>query len=133
MAGAAAVNILSVRALAAGEGGMSGGSTGARVGTPRFQDCSRASVSAENLGIAGMPGGEGGTTASRDGPSPVPSDAAAGRGTVAAPAIRCAGPGCSATQRLRRCGGCRAVRYCSERCRDAAWPAHRHECHLRQA
>ncbi|KAL4458433.1 hypothetical protein ABPG75_013298 [Micractinium tetrahymenae] len=40
----------------------------------------------------------------------------------------CAAEGCSNSQGLRRCGGCRAVRYCSEACRDSHWKAHRPEC-----
>jgi hypothetical protein len=45
----------------------------------------------------------------------------------------CAAPGCGATTGLRRCGGCRQVRYCSTACRDAHWRAHRHECKRVQA
>ena len=47
----------------------------------------------------------------------------------------CANPGCANVAgasegrlRGRRCGGGCGVRYCSEACRDAAWPAHARVC-----
>ena len=41
----------------------------------------------------------------------------------------CANPECGATTgSLRRCGGCAAVRYCSEACSRAHWRAHKAEC-----
>lgn len=47
----------------------------------------------------------------------------------AAPPRVCAAPGCGATAgRLSRCAGCGTVRYCSQTCQAAHWPAHRPEC-----
>ncbi|EFN51033.1 hypothetical protein CHLNCDRAFT_59345 [Chlorella variabilis] len=40
----------------------------------------------------------------------------------------CAAEGCGNTSGLRRCSGCRAVRYCSEACSHAHWKAHKTEC-----
>ena len=40
----------------------------------------------------------------------------------------CAAEGCTATRGLRRCGGCRAVKYCSLECAQRSWTAHRPEC-----
>ena len=67
--------------------------------------------------------------------APSTSAAAAAQPTVAAappprpPAPRvCANPACGATTGLRRCGGCAAVRYCSEACSKAHWRAHKAEC-----
>ncbi|EFN51606.1 hypothetical protein CHLNCDRAFT_54991 [Chlorella variabilis] len=40
----------------------------------------------------------------------------------------CAAEGCGNTSGLRRCSGCRAVRYCSEACSHAHWKAHKIEC-----
>lgn len=45
----------------------------------------------------------------------------------------CAAPGCGVTRGLRRCGGCRSVRYCSEACCRAHWQAHKAECRRLQA
>ena len=45
----------------------------------------------------------------------------------------CAAPGCGATRGLRRCGGCGAVRYCSEACSRAHWREHRADCRRVQA
>lgn len=45
----------------------------------------------------------------------------------------CAAPGCGATTRLKRCGGCSAVHYCSVECSRAHWPAHKAECRQMQA
>jgi len=45
----------------------------------------------------------------------------------------CAAEGCGKTVHLRRCGGCGAVRYCSEACRNAHWPAHKQGCRRLQA
>ena len=45
----------------------------------------------------------------------------------------CAAPGCDATSGLKRCGACRAVRYCSVQCQRAHWPAHIAECRRMQA
>jgi hypothetical protein len=52
----------------------------------------------------------------------------------------CANPRCvnlagasEAALRGRRCGGCGAVRYCSEACCRADWRAHRRACRLLQA
>ena len=44
-----------------------------------------------------------------------------------------AAPGCGATRGLKRCGGCRAVRYCSEACSRAHWREHKSECRRLQA
>ncbi|KAL4433720.1 hypothetical protein ABPG75_000161 [Micractinium tetrahymenae] len=44
-----------------------------------------------------------------------------------------AAPGCGNARSLRRCGGCGAVRYCSEACSRAHWREHRVECRRRQA
>ena len=45
----------------------------------------------------------------------------------------CAAPGCGATTGLKRCGGCRAVRYCSVECSQTNWKAHKTECRRMQA
>lgn len=45
----------------------------------------------------------------------------------------CAAPGCDATSGLKRCGACRAVRYCSVQCQQTHWPAHIAECRRIQA
>jgi hypothetical protein len=41
----------------------------------------------------------------------------------------CANPVCFAKEgdgvKLKRCGGCKCVRYCSKECQEADWPAHR--------
>ena len=62
--------------------------------------------------------------ASRQSGAPPPA------GTTQAPASNrvCAAPGCGATARLKRCKGCRAVRYCSMECLEAHWSEHRPEC-----
>jgi hypothetical protein len=39
----------------------------------------------------------------------------------------CSKPGCR-HRKLRLCGACRAVRYCSERCQRLHWPEHHREC-----
>ena len=57
---------------------------------------------------------------------------AAGLPGPAAPRV-CAAPGCSVTSGLRRCGGCRAVCYCSQSCSSAHWRAHKAECRRMQA
>ena len=55
--------------------------------------------------------------------------APAASATPRPPAPRvCANPGCGATDGLRRCGGCSAVRYCGEACSHAHWRAHKAEC-----
>ena len=51
----------------------------------------------------------------------------------AAPQRTCAAPGCGTTRGLKRCGGCGAVRYCSEACSRAHWRAHKAECRRVQA
>ena len=61
-----------------------------------------------------------------------PPGAAAARRLPPAPRV-CAAPGCGATSGLRRCGGCAAVRYCSEACSHAHWRAHRAECRRQQS
>ena len=45
----------------------------------------------------------------------------------------CAAPGCGGMSGLRRCGGCGAVRYCSEACCRAHWRDHKAECRRLQA
>jgi len=45
----------------------------------------------------------------------------------------CAAPGCGNMCGLKRCGGCRSVRYCGEACRNAHWPEHKAECRRLQA
>ena len=63
-----------------------------------------------------------------------PASAAASPVPSRPPAPRiCAAPGCGATRGLRRCGGCRAVRYCSEACCRAHWKSHKAECRRVQA
>ena len=34
----------------------------------------------------------------------------------------------AAGEKLRKCGGCGVVRYCSGECQKAAWPGHKKEC-----
>ena len=57
-----------------------------------------------------------------------PSDTPAAR----APRV-CAAPGCGATTGLKRCSGCRSVRYCSVACSRAHWQEHKVECRRLQA
>ena len=45
----------------------------------------------------------------------------------------CAAPDCGAERGLRRCGGCGAVRYCTEACSRAHWQTHKAECRRLQA
>lgn len=40
----------------------------------------------------------------------------------------CSARDCVNGGELRRCGACRAVRYCSEACNRASWPSHRPSC-----
>lgn len=47
--------------------------------------------------------------------------------TASAPRV-CAAEGCDSTEHLRRCGGCRTARYCSEACKNKHWRAHKTEC-----
>ena len=49
------------------------------------------------------------------------------------PPRACAAPGCNTTAGLRLCGGCGAVRYCSEACSRAHWREHRADCRRLQA
>ena len=53
--------------------------------------------------------------------------------------LKCANPRCAslagaseAASRGRKCGGCHAVRYCSEACSKADWRQHRVACRLLQ-
>ena len=55
-------------------------------------------------------------------------------------ALRCANVACAnvsgvseGSLRRHTCGGCRAVRYCSQACNKAAWAAHKRACRLLQA
>jgi hypothetical protein len=34
----------------------------------------------------------------------------------------------AAGEKLRKCGGCGVVRYCSGECQKTAWPGHKKEC-----
>ena len=34
----------------------------------------------------------------------------------------------AAGEKLRKCGGCGVVRYCSGECQKTAWPGHKEEC-----
>ncbi len=75
-------------------------------------------------------------SASADGTAATNSQAAgpADHGEAAAkPARVCAAPSCGATSGLKRCSGCRAVRYCSEACSRAHWRVHKAECRRYQA
>lgn len=45
----------------------------------------------------------------------------------------CAAPGCGVTAGLRRCSGCRTVRYCSMECSRAHWQEHKADCRRAQA
>ena len=45
----------------------------------------------------------------------------------------CAVPGCGARHGLKRCAGCRVVRYCGEACSRVHWREHRAECRRVQA
>ena len=66
--------------------------------------------------------------------APAAPAAAAPPAPTLPPAPRiCAAPGCGVTSGLRRCGGCRAVRYCSPACSRAHWRAHKAECRRLQA
>ena len=66
-------------------------------------------------------------------PQPAPSDADTDAPTMPPAPLACANPDCGATTDLRRCGGCAAVRYCSEACSRAHWRAHKAECRRLQA
>lgn len=68
-----------------------------------------------------------GSTATALSPPAVP------QATTSTACKRCAAPGCSATAGLRRCSGCKAVRYCSLACSRAHWQAHKVECRRIQA
>ena len=61
------------------------------------------------------------------------ASAEAAQPTPAGPPRVCAAPGCGPTHGLRRCGGCAAVRYCSQACSRAHWRAHKVECRRVQA
>ena len=44
---------------------------------------------------------------------------------------RCWAPGCTSActpEQLRNCGSCKVAKYCSEKCQDADWKAHRVRC-----
>lgn len=45
----------------------------------------------------------------------------------------CAAEGCDATKGLKKCSGCKAVRYCCREHQVAHWAAHKHECRQRAA
>lgn len=68
-----------------------------------------------------------------DAPAAEPAADAAPRKQLPHPPRVCAAPGCGATRGLRRCGGCGAVRYCREACRNTHWYTHRPECRWLQA
>ncbi len=40
---------------------------------------------------------------------------------------------CRAGGKLRRCAGCKAIRYCSSECQKIAWPAHKPQCRAQAA
>ena len=40
---------------------------------------------------------------------------------------------CRAGGKLRRCAGCKAIRYCSSECQTIAWPAHKPQCRAQAA
>lgn len=69
-------------------------------------------------------------------PPPAPAQPAAAPPAAAGlsrPPCICGALGCGATTGLKRCGGCRAVRYCSVECCRAHWKAHKAECRRVQA
>jgi hypothetical protein len=58
----------------------------------------------------------------------LPAGAAAARAVCAA----CGAAKASGGAKLRRCAGCRAVRYCSAACQKAHWREHRAACEAAQ-
>ena len=50
------------------------------------------------------------------------------RHAAAAPCCSTCGAAASADTKLRKCAGCKAVRYCSTECQKAHWRAHRPAC-----
>ena len=85
------------------------------------QDAAIAAAALQKL-IASEPAGAAGSTAG------LQTETSAAR-PARPPAPRvCAAPGCGATNGLKRCGGCGTVRYCSQACCKAHWPAHKAEC-----
>jgi hypothetical protein len=74
--------------------------------------------------------------AAAGGSAPGMESAAAAAGGAASSSV-CAGCGMEASggsggAKLRRCGGCRAVHYCSPACQKAHWQAHRAACKAAQ-
>lgn len=67
------------------------------------------------------------------GSEPSVQELAAAAAARAQPPRVCAAEGCQRTAGLRKCGGCRAVRYCGEACCSAHWPDHRPACHRLRA
>ena len=90
-----------------------------------------------SLPAAEEPVGRGAAADRQAGPAAAAPAAPAEQSTAPSqptPATRvCAAPGCGATRGLRRCGGCNAVRYCSEACSRTHWREHRAECRRMQA
>lgn len=60
--------------------------------------------------------------------APAVSPPAAPQAATSTASKVCAAPGCGAAAGLRRCSGCKAVRYCSLACSRTHWQAHKAEC-----
>lgn len=94
------------------------------------RSCGAAALAALRAGEAARP------PPARDAPassSQAPEATAAQQGTTGPVHRMCAAPGCGATSGLRRCSGCRAVRYCSVECSRVHWREHKAECRRVQA
>lgn len=64
-----------------------------------------------------------------------PTQVVSARRTFAAatlPSLPSACAVCGAAGRIMRCGGCKAVSYCSKACQVAGWPSHRDACRPRK-